>query len=203
MTRTRDFWSDRRAAVRAEQDAETRAAAARLAKAEQAEAEERSDAEILAELDLPDPDLLAMGDDIRGFMSKAVPVRLRNRALRRLWRLNPVLANLDGLVDYGEDYTIHATAGETLQTTYQVGKGLLAHVEEMARQAAERDNAATVPTPPLDARESEPPQDDAAPALNDDDAVAFDDDRPAEDEQPAAPVPRRMRFDFGPDARRT
>jgi hypothetical protein len=197
MTRTRDFWSDRRAAVRAEQDAEARAAAARLAEAEQAEAEERSDAEILAELDLPDPDLLAMGDDIRGFMSKAVPARLRNRALRRLWRLNPVLANLDGLVDYGEDYTISATAGETLQTTYQVGKGLLAHVEELARQAAERENPTALPETLAEAEEPE------LAGAEDDPAPALDDARPAEDGPLAAPAPRRMRFDFSADTRRT
>ena len=43
-------------------------------------------------------------------------------ALRRLWKVNPVLANVDGLVEYGEDFTDSATVVENLQTTYQVGK---------------------------------------------------------------------------------
>jgi hypothetical protein len=42
---------------------------------------------------------------------------------------------LDGLLDYGEDFTDAALVVENLQTTYKVGKGMMAHVEEMARQA--------------------------------------------------------------------
>ncbi len=83
----------------------------------------RTDAEVLEELGLPDPDTLKPGDDIKGFMAKAVPVRLRNRALRKLWLSNPVLANLDELVEYGEDYTDAAAVIDNLQTAYQVGKG--------------------------------------------------------------------------------
>lgn len=44
------------------------------------------------------------------------------------------------LVDYGEDFTDAAMAVENIQTAYQVGKGMLKHVEEMARQAEERAN---------------------------------------------------------------
>ena len=68
-------------------------------------------------------------------MAKAVPDRIRRRALRRLWLSNPALANLDGLLDYGEDFTDSATVVENIQTAYQVGKGMLKHVEELARQA--------------------------------------------------------------------
>lgn len=94
------------------------------------EADERTDEEILAELGLPDPDDLTLGDDFTGFMSKAVPDRLRRRALRQLWRANPVLANVDGLVEYGEDYTDSAMVVENLQTLYQVGKGMFVETEE-------------------------------------------------------------------------
>ena len=85
--------------------------------------DDRSEAEILEELGLPNPDDLEPGDDFSGFMSKAVPTRLRNRALRKLWLTNPVLANLDELVDYGEDFTDAATVIENMQTAYQVGRG--------------------------------------------------------------------------------
>jgi hypothetical protein len=75
---------------------------------------------------------------------------LRNRALRRLWVSNPVLANLDGLVDYADDFTKSSRSGP-LATTYQVGKGLARHIEQLAREAdaAAEDKAGSAfePTP--------------------------------------------------------
>lgn len=135
-----DFWSRRRAAVQAEEAAISAAEAEAVAAAEAEQLriaqEARDDADILAEFDLTDPDDLVMGQDIAGFMKAAVPERLRLRAMRRLWRINPVLANLDQLVDHGEDYTNAATVVPGMKTTYQVGKGLLKHVEALAEQAA-------------------------------------------------------------------
>ena len=139
MSERLDFWARRKAAVQAEEEAEARAQLEKGVAEERAALEEKSDEEILAELNLPDPDSLKMGDDIRGFIGQAVPDRLRRRALRQLWKLNPVLANVDGLVDYGEDFTDAALVVENMQTTYQVGKGMLAHVKEMARQAEEKE----------------------------------------------------------------
>ena len=138
-----DFWSRRRAAVQAEARAEEAARRAEEEAEARAALEARSDAEILAELNLPDPDRLQPGDDVAGFMARAVPDRLRRRALRRLWRLNPVLANVDGLVDYGEDFTDAACVLENLQTAYQVGKGMLSHLEFLNDPPAEGDPAAT------------------------------------------------------------
>ena len=137
MSAQADFWSRRKAAVadevRAGEEAEREARVAEERKA----LEERPDEEVLAELELPDPDTMKQGDDFSAFMSEAVPERLRRRALRQLWRSNPVLANLDSLVDYGEDYTDAALVVENLQTAYQVGKGMLKHIEALA-EAAER-----------------------------------------------------------------
>lgn len=129
------FWTKRRAAVEAEAD--TDLAVARATEVEAATAE-KTDEEILEELGLPDPDTLEAGDDVSVFMKDVVPARLKTRALRRFWRLNPVLANLDGLVDYGEDYTDAAMVVENMKTGYQVGKGMLAHIQEMARQESEK-----------------------------------------------------------------
>lgn len=136
-----NFWSRRRAAVEAEEAQEARALKEAEAQARDAELAERSDADLLDELDLPDPDTLGPGDDFKAFLTEAVPARLKTRALRRLWVTNPVLANVDGLIDYGEDFTDAAMAVENIQTAYQVGKGMTAHVEELARQA-EREAAA-------------------------------------------------------------
>jgi len=139
------FWGRRKAAVQAEAAAE--AAAARLA-AEVAEAEalaaeqaDKTEAEILADLGLPDPDTMAMGDDFSAFMGRAVPEYLRRRALRKLWLSNPVLANLDGLIDHGEDYTDAATVIPGMQTAYQVGKGMMSHVIALAEQTAAKAEA--------------------------------------------------------------
>lgn len=135
MSGSGDFWSRRKARVQAEAEAEAAEAVRAQEAAELAEREAQSDDEILQELGLPDPDTLQPGDDFSGFMARAVPERLRRRALRKLWLSNPVLANVDGLVEYGENYTDQANVIEGLQTAYQVGKGMLAHVQEMARQA--------------------------------------------------------------------
>lgn len=186
-----DFWSRRKAAARAEAEAEQQAIEAETADVERARLEARDDAEILADLDLPDPDTLAPGDSIQGFMSHAVPDRLRRRALRQLWKLNPALANLDGLVDYGEDFTDAATVIENMQTTYQVGKGMLAHIQEMARQAEEAAKAAE--EGPEDAPEPEAAPEDPLPEPEPPAPYVFAD---ADSDPDPAPTPRRMRFEF-------
>jgi len=66
-----------------------------------------------------------------------VPERLRKRALRMLWRSNPVLANVDNLVDYGEDFAAEGVLGEVIQTIYQVGKGILLEPEETVPEPEE------------------------------------------------------------------
>ena len=130
-----DFWSRRKAGVETEEKIALQVKDAQETAVLQAEQAEKTDEELLLELDLPNPDEMEMGDDFSAFMSKAVPDRLRRRALRRLWLANPALANLDGLLDYGEDFTDSATVVENLQTAYQVGKGMTEHVLEMVRQA--------------------------------------------------------------------
>ena len=86
---------------------------------------EKSDTEILEEFNLKDPDEMEAGDDFSAFMNSAIPERLRNRALRKLWLSNPVLANLDELLDYGEDFTNKGAAVEEIVTAYKVGKGFV------------------------------------------------------------------------------
>ncbi|SFM35629.1 DUF3306 domain-containing protein [Shimia aestuarii] len=128
-----DFWSRRMAAVEAEQLAEERALAEEAVAERDLALAEKADEEILEELGLPDPDTLSEGDDFTAFLTERVPARLKNLALRRLWTTNPVLANVDGLVDYGEDFTDAGNVIENLQTAYQVGKGMTAHVEALMR----------------------------------------------------------------------
>ncbi len=134
MTRHASFWDRRRAAVRAEEEASLHAADEKVHAEEQAVLAEKTDAELLAEFDLPDPDTLKAGDDFTAFMARAIPEHLRRRALRKLWVSNPILACLDDLVDYADDYT-QASAVTNFTTSYQVGKGLRRHIEDVAKKA--------------------------------------------------------------------
>jgi len=105
--------------------------------AETVDEDSLSDEELLARYELPDPSTLTASDDVAAFMRNGVPKRLRNMALRRVWRLDPVLANLDGLNDYDEDYTDAAMlVGAAVKTAYQVGKGGAAHLQEAAEKLA-------------------------------------------------------------------
>ncbi|GGC69408.1 DUF3306 domain-containing protein [Marinobacter halophilus] len=79
--------------------------------------------EVLEKYDLPDPNAIELGTDIKGFMQKEIPELLRRKALRSLWKSNPVLAVLDGLNDYDEDFTDAANTGKAIQTLYKVGQG--------------------------------------------------------------------------------
>ena len=144
------FWARRRAAVAEEARREATHAggagtapdAALARRADMADGEERpegaapgrSEEEILAALGLPDPDAMGAGDDFAAFMSRAVPAALRRRALRRLWTSRPVLANLDRLVDYDDDYTGGGVPMGSLRTAYTVGRGLLAQTERLAEE---------------------------------------------------------------------
>ncbi|MBO9395488.1 DUF3306 domain-containing protein [Shimia sp. R9_2] len=215
MSRGGDFWARRKAAVAEEAAAEALAVEKEVLAEEHAVLEEKTDAEVLAELKLPDPDELDQGDDFSVFLAKAVPERIRRRALRKLWLTNPVLANLDELVDYGEDFTDSAMVIEGMQTAYQVGKGMLKHVEEMARQAAEKEAAEVNSLAEAEAAdeageevtavaltEAEEAQDGgledapAATLFEGQDTETAGEMAETEEPEPVAPVRRRLRFAF-------
>jgi hypothetical protein len=75
--------------------------------------------------ELPDIDSLDKTSDFTVFLKEGVPEAIRRKALRRLWRTDPVLANLDGLNDYDEDFSALGMVTEHLKTIYKVGKGYL------------------------------------------------------------------------------
>ena len=145
-------------------------------------AEEKTDEEILAEHDLPDPDTLEPGSDFAAFLKPTIPQHLQNRALRKLWTSNPVLANLDGLVEYGEDFTKAASVTD-FQTAYRVGRGFLKALAEEEAPASPAEEPAPEPV------EIE----DEVVAEEVPEAVGV----PEPDAQPEPqPVPRRMAFRF-------
>lgn len=160
--------------------------------------------ELLQKYGLPDPENIELGTDITGFMRKEIPEFLRRKALRGLWKSNPVLAVLDGLNDYDEDYTLASTAGQTVKTLYKVGEGLVDKAKKAAevvddqseKQAvsslAEPDSTTAEETDPEDSTELE---DMATPTELPGQQLAQQVESYSEEE----PEPRfrpRMRFDY-------
>lgn len=189
------FWQKRRAAVVAEAEAEAQAAEARALEAQEAALAERSDDELLAEFDLPVPEDLVSGEQLRAFLKAQLPQRLKTRALRSFWKTNPVLACLDGLNDYNDDYTAAATAGKPVNTIYQVGRGMVAKVEEVLEAGASDPVEETSTT---DVVLTETPQ------VEEIETVSYqpqgEEGADVEEALQPAPTHRRMRFHFADDA---
>ncbi len=191
------FWANRRAAVAAEEKADRLAAEAREVAAQEVADADKTDAELLAQFGLPDPSTMNAGDDFRAFMAREVPARLRRLALRKMWRTNPVLACVDGLNDYDGDFTNAATDAPGVKTAYQVGKGLTAHVEKLAREALGTDT----PEPVAAAAEDETEEvaaltPEAAQAERTEQQQVQPQDAAAPEPEAASLRPRRMRFAF-------
>ena len=89
--------------------------------------------------------------DFTVFMHEKVPQAIRRQALRHLWATNPILANVDGLNDYDEDFTDAATVVEGLKAAYDE-----ACARRKAAEEAEAAKAKGAPKP-----EADDEQDDA------------------------------------------
>lgn len=181
-------WSRRKRAVEAEDLTPEPTEVTPVVSVDPAENEEAEDEDVLLErLGLPSPETLKEGDDFSAFMQAGVPEFLRKRALRVLWRSNPVLANLDGLNDYDDDFNSPELTQKVLATGYQVGRGFVKKVLEATPEGeelpSEEEPLAAVP-------QAEQVAEKEAEIMPDDDQVAVD-----PDEENVAPRPRRMRFD--------
>ena len=97
--------------------------------------------EIAAE-DLPDIETMEKDSDYTPFMQKGVPEHLKKLALRKLWGSDPIFGFRDGLNDYDEDFSIIETINAALQSSYQVGKGM---VSDDAKKEEERGGAEAAP----------------------------------------------------------
>jgi hypothetical protein len=86
---------------------------------------------------LPSIETLGSDSDYTPFMRPDVPDGLRNAALRKLWTSDPIYANLDGLVDYAEDFGAAFALGGAVATVYRVLEGMPDPAEEKTPQAAE------------------------------------------------------------------
>jgi len=200
LSKVQSAWSRRKAAVAAEAVAEERAVEDSVIAEQHDALAEKTDVEILEELGLPDPDAMVQGDDFKAFLSKTVPAHLRKRALRKLWRSNSVLACVDGLNDYDDDYLTGSYGQGPISTTYQVGKGMLSHLLEMERQKEallsqiEEDATSEVSEEHLDSEEQE------GLVITQIDAILpLESEIEMQEAEPMMPTPRRMTFHFEDD----
>ncbi len=113
---------------------------------------------------LPDVDSLDESSDFTVFLKEGVPDIIRRKALRKLWRVHPAMAVIDGLDDYDDDYTVSEALVKGLKSVYEAGKGYLdedeagevpaaAEDEEVAESASESE---TVPGEASKGAEAEP-----------------------------------------------
>jgi hypothetical protein len=86
--------------------------------------------------DLPPIESLTAESDFSPFMQPGVPEAARNAALQKLWRSDPVFANLDGLVEYGEDFAADFKSTAVVRTVYRVLQGMPGGRELPATEAA-------------------------------------------------------------------
>lgn len=129
-----------------------------------------SEQEILAKYKLPDPDALEQGTDITGFLRKEIPEFLRRKALRSLWRSNPIFGILDGLNEYDEDFSKVTTPLGGVKTAYKVGKGGFLDPEKRERERQERaleadssDDIVRLSDPEQSGTADEPVEEEATP----------------------------------------
>lgn len=156
----------------AEEEARAEAAAAEAA-------EEEANRLAAEALDL---DALRYGDDFSVFLKRGVPDILRRRALRKFFASDPLLANLDGLNDYDEDY--NNPAHKVYKSAWDAAKGYAEKAQEMVADAAEKAPETPVEIPTAEGTDSagEAPQavEKAAPPI------------PEPEPEPEAEAPRRV-----------
>ena len=212
MTEDKGFlsrWSDRKLKGEGDNPPAAEADGAEEAQGED-EFEGKSDDEVLSILELPDPETLKLGDTVEKFMDGRVPERIRARALRAFWKTNPVLANIDGLDEYCDDYTDAAMVIENLQTIYEVGKGYaeqaldalesLADDEEVVDELAGAEITAQTDDriendKQAEAEETGDDIDTSDPRITEQNQPELTDEDALEETVTIAPRPRRVRFD--------
>lgn len=130
-------WSRRKAAVRSDEAEAAPPADVVDEPSDEGQALSTDEAAEPAEFDvssLPDIDSLGPKSDFSMFMQAGVPAELKTKALRKLWRVKSELANLDGLIDYGEDLTGSFKVVDHLKTAYEVGRGFLRDDKETEQE---------------------------------------------------------------------
>lgn len=96
--------------------------------ASEKEAEEKEMVENREAAEAINLETLNYESDFGPFMKKGVPEVLKNLAMRKLWTSNPILANVDGLNDYDENFADPAL--NVFKSNWKVGRGFLTEEDD-------------------------------------------------------------------------
>ena len=141
---------------------------------EAAEGEDKlSDEDLCAKYELTHPDQCHEPEELDDFFNRSVPDRLKQLAMRRLWRLNPLFRFADEMVEYGENYTDAATVLPDMQTAYKVGKGYFDKLMAEKADAEKLDDDGDDHEEALDETSKQAHQDETA--HTEDDAASHED----------------------------
>ena len=99
-----------------------------------------SNDELAEKYEVTNPEKIDNPLDLRNILKENLPDRLKQVALRKLWKLVPAYGEISELVEYGEDFTDAATVIENLQTSYIVGKGYIDKVVEKSKDLITDDD---------------------------------------------------------------
>jgi hypothetical protein len=183
-------WSERKRAVRAEAEGEGEAHEAQ--EEAHAESEEELEANRRA-AEAIDLETLTDKSDYAPFFRPGVPAALKQAALRKLWRSNPVFAVLDGLNDYDEDFAWPTSGGEMVRSAWKVGRGFLSGEDEA--EAEERAAAKPVEDPLAERQQPRPIEAQASPSGESEPEAAEDSGAEPQEAEPVK-VSLSSRLDF-------
>ena len=120
--------------------------------------------------DLPDIESLDKTSDFRAFLQDGVPPELRRLALRKLWRINPLFAELDGLNDYDGDYSSMGIVAEKIATLFNPKTGRISRADPVPEPEVDDSDESGAETVESEVEETERP--DAAASVEPDDSDA-------------------------------
>jgi hypothetical protein len=103
--------------------------------AEDAQPEDRQEEKPFDSASLPPVESLTKESDYSRFMRPEVPEGLRQKALRRLWATDSVLASPDPLDMHNLDYNAVPTFPEGVKSLFRIGQGML---DELAAEAEKK-----------------------------------------------------------------
>lgn len=86
-----------------------------------------------------DIDSLNKDSDYTPYFKDGVPPALKSAALQKLWRSSPIFANIDGLNDYDEDFTLPKTPIGAIKTAWKFGRGFLTDEDDADKGEAAPD----------------------------------------------------------------
>ena len=92
--------------------------------------------------ELPSVETLNADSDFTPFLKEGVPSLLKRAALRKLWKTDPILANLDGLNDYDDDF-VKMGVGKIVKTAYTISQKFIAKHPEPTLGEPEKSETAS------------------------------------------------------------